>query len=149
MVTRRPWATGLTAITVFVVVDEPSEPRWSAYTHFSPTAMGNSAEPAAAVVSEPPDVVPGGELPDPPEPTVPDPEPEPAEPDEQPATSSAAAARTLAARPARWHLSIHVPFLGCVQRGGWLATHAGKLRPLRPVAAGKAGRPRLVVMSNE
>src|SRR6516164_6549422 len=101
MVTRRPWATGLTAITVFVVVDEPSGPRWSAYTPFSPTAMGNSAEPAAAVVPEPPpDVVADGELPGPSEPAVPDPEPGP-EPDEQPATSSTAAARTLAARPAR------------------------------------------------
>src|SRR6516164_584414 len=115
MVTRRPWATGLTAITVFVVVDEPSGPRWSAYTHFSPTAMGHSAEPAAAVVPEPPpDVVADGELPGAPGQVT----------------------------------SVHSrPFHGRVRRGRWSATHARKLRPLPPVAAGKAGRPRLVVMS--
>src|SRR5689334_264187 len=99
MVTRWPWAFDRTAVILFVVVDEPGDPRWSVYTHFSPTAMGNSDEPAVSVLPEPlpPDPPDEAEVPgcEPPEP---DP-PELAGP--HPATSSAAAARAPAIRPAK------------------------------------------------
>src|SRR5580692_9692566 len=96
MVTRSPPDTGLTALIVFVTVDDPPTPRWLAYTHFSPTATGNRVEPADVV--EPLDEL---ELLD----CVPEPEPEPPDPPElpepppHPATSSAATARAPAIRP--------------------------------------------------
>src|SRR5690349_24615962 len=49
IVTRSPPDTGLTALIVFVVLEEPRAPRWSTYTHFSPTAIGNRGDPAAVV----------------------------------------------------------------------------------------------------
>jgi hypothetical protein len=108
MVTMLPPDTGLIALIVSVVVlDVPRDPRWVVYTHFSPTATGNRAEPAAVVLPEPelPDPLDeaefDGEPPEPPEPPEPDPPELPEPPDEHPATSSAATARAPAIRPAK------------------------------------------------